>query len=214
MSEQESINPNVTKSHGDYTRPPFPEALLDPNQRILILNLHEPFVRGSSTDEAARKLRFLFKAIENPTTGGVVDTTQEERSRQFEDSIQQELTIAPGVTSFKRTTLLELPQDMYAVTKEATDVAWARLAVWDKPAYDAVSAFGLTKEVCDEAEIVIIPPHRNSLIPYIGATQLALGKTPHFALYTEQLYSGYVNWQVIEHREGQRNYIGKIASAM
>lgn len=190
----------------DYrNKPPYPEALKNKDKSVIILNLHEPLTESS--------YRYIFGNIENVFAPGVWDDERHSQKEQFERDYKAELQVKEGGASFQRSTLLELPSEMYEVTSEPTQFSWGRLAGWDIAAEDAIAAFNLNGTIPTNAEIIIIPPHKNKLEPYVEAAERLLGKTPHFAFYTEIMYFGET-WSLVEYRPGLRNYIGEISGAI
>ncbi len=191
----------------DYrSRLPYPEAVQDESQEVVILNLHEPF--------RTNVIKNMFAQIQDHSPDGVITAERSEKSKRFWTGINAGLVAVGNVTQFERVSLIDLPSDFYDVVVEPTRFSWARLKAWEMPAEEAITAFGLTQDQAGDSEIVIVPPYRNPLEPYARAVEDLYGKTPSFMQYTEIYYGGGFPWKISEYRPGLRNFIGEVSGAL
>lgn len=201
------VQPGASPEKFDYrNRLPYPEAIKDESRAVVILNLHEPF--------HLNVVKNMFAQIQNPTHSGVITKERIEKRNRFWDAINSGLTVTTEAAEFERLRLLNLPPNLYDVVRQPTQCSWARLKAWELPADEVITAFNLNEEQVEDTEVVLVPPHRNPLEPYVDATQHLLGKTPHFLQYTEIYYGDSSPWHLSEYQPGLRNFIGEVSGSL
>lgn len=183
----------------------FPEVLKNSDQKIIILNLHNDLTNASKKYD----VRLL---IGNAL--GVFESSYDASKRiSFDKNIFQEMLITERTIEYGRAKILQLPKDLYRLTKEPTEHAWGRTAVQDLPASEAIRALGVSKDECRNKEVVIVPPSQENLEKYVKATEDLLDKTPHVA-FLHSIYYGGSTWKVREYQPGMENTMEHVVGAI